>query len=541
MNYRYFIYIICEGAKIMGNYVNRGKESFERAVNSKIYIDKTGLLKYTNSVLGTEQCWICSSRPRRFGKSIAAGMITAYYGRTCDSKELFSKYEIAQSEDFEKHLNKYDVIQIDMADIRTELSSSNDIVKYISQNIISELKEYYADYISPEDTTLATVLANINLKAGAKFVIVIDEWDAIFRDDKFNDKSQREYIDLLRSLFKGERSKSFTKLAYITGILPIKKYNSESALNNFDEFTMINPDLIAEYIGFTEDEVKALCDKYDMDFDEMKRWYDGYNLDGLHVYNPKSVADSVRRRKIANYWTQTVAFESLMGYINMNFDGLKDDIVAVLSGGRCPVNILDFENDMTSFKSKDDVLTVLIHLGYLAYDETTKEAYVPNEEVRSAFERTIKRTDWTPVIEAIGKSERLLKLTWNKEADEVAQYISDVHMQNTSILQYNDENSLSCVITLAYYNAVNDYTVIRELPSGLGFADIVYLPKKYSDKPAMLIELKYNKSAKAAIDQIKEKKYPKSLQNYKGNLLLVGINYDKETKEHSCIIEDCEI
>jgi ribosomal protein S8 len=304
---------------------------------------------------------------------------------------------------------------------------------------------------------------------------------------------------------------------------------------------MINPDLIAEYIGFTENEVKALCDKYDMNFDEMKRWYDGYSLDGLHVYNPKSVADAVRRRKIANYWTQTVAFESLKEYINMNYDGLKDDIVAVLSGGRCHVNILDFENDMTSFKSKDDVLTVLIHLGYLAYDEITNEAYIPNEEVRSAFERTIKRTDWTPVIDAINKSERLLKLTWAKESDEVAEYISEVHMQNTSILQYNDENSLSCVITLAYYYSVNDYTVIRELPSGLGYADIVYLPKKHSDKPAMIVELKYNKNAKAAIEQIKEKKYPKSLQDYKGNLLLVGINYDKDTKEHSCIIEDYEI
>jgi ribosomal protein S8 len=213
----------------------------------------------------------------------------------------------------------------------------------------------------------------------------------------------------------------------------------------------------------------------------------------------------------------------------------------MIGGGRCRVNTLTFENDMTSFKSKNDVITVLIHLGYLAYDQDKKEAYVPNEEVRLAFENTISSTDWTPVIEAINKSERLLKLTWAKEADEVAQYISEVHIQNTSILQYNDENSLSCVITLAYYYAVNDYTVIRELPSGLGFADIVYLPKKHSDKPAMIVELKYNKNAKAAIDQIKEKKYPKSLEAYKGNLLLVGINYDKETKEHSCIIEDCQL
>jgi hypothetical protein len=524
----------------MGSYVNRGKESFERAVNSKIYVDKTGLLEYTNSVLGTEQCWICSSRPRRFGKSIAAGMITAYYDRTCDSKELFSKYEIAKTDDFEKYLNKYDVIQLDMAYICTQMKNSNLSVDYIHKCVIEELKEIYPGVLDDEEN-LPFALAEINKRTGAQFVIVIDEWDAIFRDDRYNEKAQIDYINLLRGLFKGEQSKSFTKLAYITGILPIKKYNSESALNNFDEFTMINPDLIAQYIGFTEDEVKLLCNDYNMDFDKMKRYYDGYILDGIHVYNPKSVADSVRRRKIANYWTKTVAYESLKNYILMNFNGLKDDIVYMMGGCRCKVSTEAFNNDMTSFKSKDNVLTVLIHLGYLAYDEETKEVFIPNEEVHSAFASTIMETDWTPIIDAINKSERLLKLTWAKEADEVAEYISEVHMQNTSILQYNDENSLSCVITLAYYNAINDYTVIRELPSGLGYADIVYLPKKYSDKPAMIVELKYNKNAKAAIEQIKEKKYPKSLQDYKGNLLLVGVDYDKDTKKHSCIIEDYEM
>jgi ribosomal protein S8 len=526
----------------MGSYVNRGRESFTSAVNSKIYVDKTGLLEYTNSVLETEQRWICSSRPRRFGKSIAAGMITAYYDRTCDSKELFSKYEIAKTDDFEKYLNQFDVIQIDMADIRTELGSNDDIVKYISKKIILELKEYYPEYVTPEDSLLPTVLSNINLRTGAKFVIVIDEWDAIFRDDKYNEKSQREYIDLLRGLFKGERSKAFTKLAYITGILPIKKYNSESALNNFDEFTMTSPKMLSKYVGFTQDEVMTLCNKYDMDFDEAATWYDGYSFKRIaHIYNPNSVVKAMLSGEYDCYWSKTVAYESLKSYICMNFDGLKEAIVSMIGGGRCRVNTLTFENDMTSFKSRDDVITVLIHLGYLAYDQDRKEAYVPNEEVRMAFENTISSTDWTPVIDAINKSERLLKLTWAKESDEVAEYISEVHMQNTSILQYNDENSLSCVITLAYYNAINDYTVIRELPSGLGYADIVYLPKKHSDKPAMIVELKYNKNAKAAIEQIKEKKYPKSLQDYKGNLLLVGVNYDKDTKEHSCVIEDCEL
>jgi hypothetical protein len=331
---------------------------------------------------------------------------------------------------------------------------------------------------------------------------------------------------------------SFTALAYITGILPIKRYNSESALNNFYEFTMTAPDTITKYIGFTEDEVKGLCDKYGMDFDEMKRWYDGYNLNGIHVYNPKSVTEAIQRRNYANYWSNTVAFESLKEYICMNFEGLKDDIINVLSGGTCRVNTLDFENDLTSIDSRDAVLTVLIHLGYLSYDSIKQEAHIPNEEVRSVLALTITKTDWTPVINALKRSERLLKLTWAGEAEEVAEYISQVHMENTSILQYNDENSLSCVITLAYYNAINDYTIIREMPAGLGFADIVYIPKGGSDKPAMVVELKYNQKAKTAIGQIKAKQYPKSLEKYKGNLLLVGINYDKETKEHTCEIEE---
>jgi ribosomal protein S8 len=247
------------------------------------------------------------------------------------------------------------------------------------------------------------------------------------------------------------------------------------------------------------------------------------------------------RKKIANYWTKTAAFESLKEYICMDYEGLKEDIVTVLSGGRCPVDTLQFENDLTNINSRDAVLTVLIHLGYLAYDTETEEAYVPNGEVRYALSVAVREADWTPVINALKRSERLLKLTWAGEAEEVAEYISQVHMDNTSILQYNDENSLSCVITLAYYNAINDYTIIREMPAGLGFADIVYIPKGGSDKPAMVVELKYNQKAKTAIKQIKAKQYPKSLEKYKGNLLLVGINYDKNTKEHTCEIEEISV
>ncbi|MCM1048326.1 MAG: ATP-binding protein [Clostridiales bacterium] len=525
----------------MGIYVNRGNSSFTSAKKSQIYVDKTGLLEYTNSVLGTEQRCICSSRPRRFGKSMAAGMIAAYYGKGCDSRKLFDDLKIAESADYEEYLNKYDVIHLDIAYMLMQLKDSLKTVLYVEECVIDELKTIYPGILSEKDNMLPFALSKIHNATGAEFVIIIDEWDAIFREDKYDKDAQEAYIALLRGLFKGVQSRDSIALAYITGILPIKKYNSESALNNFDEFTMAASDILAEYVGFTEKEVIALCKKYNMSFEEMQRWYDGYLLrEDLHVYNPKSVVDAIRRKKIANYWTKTVAYEALQDYISMDFDGLKSSVVQMLTGERCRINRDTFENDMTNFKNRDDVLTVLIHLGYLAYDRDVGEVYIPNEEVRAAFANAIQGTDWTPVIQAIKQSDRLLSNTWNKDAETVAKGISEVHMANASILEYNDENALSCVISLAYYNAINEYTLIRELPSGKGYADIAFLPRRSSDKPAMIVELKYNKSAEGAIEQIKAKEYVQALEEYKGNLLLVGINYDKETKEHSCVIEEWE-
>ncbi len=328
-------------------------------------------------------------------------------------------------------------------------------------------------------------------------------------------------------------------IAYITGILPIKRYNSKSSLNNFKEFTMVNPKRLSAYIGFTQQEVRALCDTYHMDFDEMARWYDGYSFRRVqHIYNPYSVVNAIMDGEYDNYWSNTASYESLREYISMNFEGLRDLVVQMFAGARCIVDIGTFQNDMTSFKSRDDVLTALIHLGYLAYDVTTGEAYVPNEEVRAAFVRAVKDMDWEPVIQALKDSGRLLKATWDQDADLVAECIDKVHRENTSILQYNNENALSCVITLAYYNAVNEYTLIREMPSGKGYADMVFLPRRYSTRPALIIELKYGQSAESAIAQIKERQYTETLRDYHGNILLVGISYDRDSKKHYCIIEE---
>lgn len=522
----------------MGVFINGGISRFRQTLGSEIYVDKTDMIDFLNRVLNTEQKCICVSRPRRFGKSITANMIAAYYEKESDSRSLFEGRKLSKIQNWDCELNKYNVIMIDIADILSSQGSAEKALDYLEAAIIEELKQAYPALAQSMVGGIPEALAFINEVTAEQFIIIIDEWDAFYRDEKYDVQAQKRYINLLRSLFKGNRAKSFIALAYVTGILPIKKYNSESALNNFIEYTMLSTPWLAPYIGFTEPEVIDLCSQYDMDYEKLREWYDGYSFEGTeHIYGPNSVVQAVLRKEYKNYWSQTVAFNSLSTYITMNFDGLKEAVVAMLGGNRVPVNVFDFQNDMTSFQSKDDVLTVLIHLGYLAYDQDRQEAYIPNYEVRQIFEGNLKYTGWSSVITAVQNSERLLKATLHEDEDTVVELIERCHEENTSILEYNDENSLASVITIAYYTARREYTFIRECPSGYGFADIVMLPKAGSQKLPIIIELKWNKNTESAIQQIKEKKYVSVLKGYKGDVLLVGINYDKKTKKHSCTIE----
>lgn len=532
----------------MGIYLNPGNEQFTVSVNSELYVDKTELIKYTNSRIGKDRPLICSSRPRRFGKTMAVTMLAAYYSKGCSSEKLFAGFMIGRDPFFKKHLNQYNVIFLDIqwmygnALEEMKRNSSVEVVSYIQEQVIAELKKEYPEYVKETDISLPSVLANINALTKEQFIIIIDEWDCLFREDKNNEKLQKEYINLLRGLFKGTPSGAFLKLAYITGILPIKKYGTQSALNNFREHTMVSPRQMAEYVGFTEEEVRALCEGHDMPFGEMQRWYDGYFFEAIgHVYSPNSVIEAIDSREFGNYWSRTETYESLMMYIAMNFDGLKQMVVDMLGGQRCSIDVESFQNDITSFHSADDVITLLIHMGYLAYDSRTKEVFIPNEEVRSAFFRAVKNDGWDEVVKAVSASEALLKATLAMDEETVAQMIQEVHMQNTSSIVYNNEISLSSVIALAYYSACRDYVLIREMPAGNGFSDMVFLPKRTSEKPALVLELKWDKAVEGAIDQIKQKKYVSALKEYKGNVLLVGINYEKKSRKHQCRIEKLEI
>ena len=518
----------------MGVYFNPDHSIFQKIINSDIYVDKTGLLAYTNSVINTMQGYVCVSRPRRFGKSIAANMLAAYYSRGCDSREMFSGFEIAKKDSFEKHLNQYNTIFLNMQEFLSQSEDIDDMLNLIKKSVLWELLEEYPNLRYFNTENLTRTMQDIYNNRKCPFIIIIDEWDCVFRENRMNREAQEKYLDFLRDLMK---DKGYIYLAYMTGILPIKKYGTHSALNMFDEFSMLEPGPLAPYVGFTEDEVEKLCTDYKISVDEVKSWYDGYTFDNVSVYSPRSVVSCMRLGKIGNYWNQTETFEALKDYIEMNFEGLRDDVLSMLAGETVPVNTGSFTNDMTTFRTEDDVFTLLVHLGYLAYDEKNKCVYIPNNEIRTEYVNVVSASDWGEATEALKNSADTLRAIWDGKAELVARQIEKAHFE-TSHIQYNDENALSYTISLALYAARNYYHVYRELAGGKGFADLVFVPKrKFADKPAMVIELKWNRNAEAAIAQIKQKKYCESLKEYQGNLILVGVDYDKKTKVHNCRIE----
>ena len=518
----------------MGTYFNPGNESFKKIVRSQVYVDKTMLLSETNKLLDTESCCIALSHARRFGKSQAAKMIDAYYSFGSDSRELFAPYKIAKEKDFETHLNKYNVIHVDVASA-SDLNEE-EVVGTILKRLFFEFKQEFQDKVDYSQP-LHLILNDIYKFTDRKFVIIIDEWDCVVRNQAENQELVHKYLQFLHSLFKSEEAKSFLALAYITGILPIKKIDNESALNNFDEYTMIDSKQFTPYFGFTEDEVKKLCLQYDMNFDSVKKWYNGYLINGQHMYNPNSVFRAMVNRKLESYWKNTSAFGTINNYIQLNFDGLKEDIMKVLEGGRIEVDTETFANDLSIINSKDEALTALIHLGYLAFDDEYGEAFLPNFEVGMAYKLALQTGAWHNIAATISKCDSLLKATIRKENERAAELIELAHETYTSILKYNDENSLSCVITMAYFTAPAYYNIYRELPGGKGFADMVMIPRAdVKNKPAMVIELKRGEQAETAIEQIKQKNYTGALKGYRGEVLLVGITYD-ENKKHTCVIE----
>ncbi len=361
----------------MGIMLNLDNAEFQKAVNSEIYVDKTELIQFTNSKINTLQGNICVSRPKRFGKSMAADMLVAYYSKGCDSRDLFSKYKIAEDENFEKHLNKYNVIHINIQRFLERSKGIEGMIALITRKLIKELKKEFADVDFDEEDLMFT-FSEIYNATKTQFIFIIYEWDSVMRDKKFNADEQTDYLNFLRDLLKVQ---SYYMLTYMTGILPIKKYGQHSAINMFHEYSIIEPEPMERFNGFTEDEVKALCKEHNIDFSEMKKWYDGYDLNGMPIYNPKSVVECILRNKFSNYWTSTETYEALKFYIQMDFDDLRSKVIKLIAGESIVINPDKFQNDMTTFKSSDDVLTLLVHLGYLTFDFATNSVRISNNEM----------------------------------------------------------------------------------------------------------------------------------------------------------------
>ena len=531
----------------MGIYLNPGNTAFQKALNSDIYIDKTDLIAITNDKIGKTDCFMCVSRPRRFGKSMAADMLVAYYSKGCLSGELFAGRKAETKSSFRAHLNQHNVIRLDIQQFLFRQSHLDIFIDKIQEAVIRELHMIYGDCFNIDQYGLPGVLNQINAQTGAGFIFIIDEWDCVFRIAKENKHIQKTYLDFLRGLFKGS---DYVELAYMTGILPVKKYGEHSAINMFGEYSMTDPKNLGRYFGFTREEVQMQCScpppipsednpqETDITYAEVEKWYDGYLLGGLHIYNPKSVVDVLTWREFQSYWTGTETYEALKVYIEMDFDGLKQAITAMLGNSRCKIDPSTFQNDMTTFKTKDDVLTLLVHLGYLTYNRKTSEVLIPNQEIMEEFMRAMKVGGWEGVIQAINRSDDLMKSTWALDGDAVAAGVAAIHNETSSLLNYNSENALTCTLLMAYYSAKAYYmNPIMELPAGKGIADVVYLPKRGLNYPALVVELKWDKSAKGAIQQIKDKQYVSWIEEYTGDILLIGINYIKKEKAHECIIE----
>ena len=528
----------------MGTYLNPGNSGFVEILDTG-YIDKTGMIELINKRINKLNKLICVSRPRRFGKSIAAQMLCAYYDCTCDSHTLFDSKKVSATDQYEDHINKYNVLYLDIAGFVADLKRrngniqgvANEIAEAVRLELISEFAE-----LNQHEKLSQCMLGYISLTK-KKFVFIIDEWDAVIREAKNDASTQEAYLNLLRDWFKNGNFKvKAVAAAYMTGILPIKKDGSESAVSDFDEYSVLAAEEYAPYAGFTEDEVKMLCEQYGMDFYKAKEWYDGYVFGSCQsVYNPYSVMQAMKRKAFRSYWRKTSKAESLKTYVGMNMDDLQDKIMRLIAGEPVEVYTDDFENDFETFNSSDDVLTLMIHLGYLVYDVDTSMARIPNEELRIEFKRLLNRPSNKRLADLVRDSERLLKDTLNGNETAVVESIKRVRDTNYAPMYYNNEQSLRYVIKFAYIVCVDYYLKVEELPSGHGIADVVFIPKRDTSLPAMIVELKWNEAADSAIEQIKDRNYPAVLNGYGGELVLVGINYDQKTNDHSCKIERMNI
>ena len=511
---------------------NTALKNYKKLINSQYFIDKSMIIDKLNKLIDTSDCYVCITKPRRFGKSSIINMLGAYYTKGYNSKDIFDKLNISKEKSYLENLNKYNVINISLSKISEKGTSYNDYINMIKVSIINDIKESYPQIDVEKYFSIGDILST----TGEQFIFIIDEWDYIFSHDLFKE-NQQDFLEFLRNLLK---DKPYVALCYMTGVLPIKKYSEGSALNMFREYTMLNDRVYSDYFGFTEKEVKCLCARNkEMSFDEITQWYNGY-LDcfGNSLYNPRSVVCALEDNYCQSYWTNTGRMDEVLYYLKYNIAEVRDDVIEMVSGNVVDIFIdEEFRAGQEAPKTREEIYSAMIVYGFLSYYDGTIR--IPNKELMKEFEKALKDESFGEVMRIVKNSSNMLKATLNKDTKKMEKIINDIHNSEIPILQYNDENSLSCVVTLAYLSARNEYKIEREEKSGKGYADFMFHPRK-KNGTAIILELKKDDTVDNALKQIKEKKYSMKFikENEGRKILAVAICYKSKVKEHECKVEE---
>ena len=511
---------------------NTALKNYKKLINSQYFIDKSMIIDKLNKLIDTSDCYVCITKPRRFGKSSIINMLGAYYTKGYNSKDIFDKLNISKSKSYLENLNKYNVINISLSKISEKGTSYADYINMIKVSIINDIKESYPQIDVEKYFSIGDILST----TGEQFIFIIDEWDYIFSHDLFKE-NQQDFLEFLRNILK---DKPYVALCYMTGVLPIKKYSEGSALNMFREYTMLNDRVYSYYFGFTEKEVKCLCARNkEMSFDEITQWYNGY-LDcfGNSLYNPRSVVCALEDNYCQSYWTNTGRMDEVLYYLKYNIAEVRDDVIEMVSGNVVDIFIdEEFRAGQEAPKTREEIYSAMIVYGFLSYYDGTIR--IPNKELMKEFEKALKDESFGEVMRIVKNSSNMLKATLNKDTKKMEKIINDIHNSEILILQYNDENSLSCVVTLAYLSARNEYKLEREEKSGKGYADFMFHPRK-KNGTAIILELKKDDTVDNALKQIKEKKYSMKFikENEGRKILAVAICYKSKVKEHECKVEE---
>ncbi len=499
---------------------------FSKYLRNKIYIDKSLLIEEMNQYLDTGDNSICITRPRRFGKTYNANMLAAYYTKGFDSKELFDGLRISQCDDYLEHLNQYNVIYIDFSQNNDQCSSYDEYISPIKAKLQSDLKSQYHITIESYDHVYDWFY-----KTNDSFVFILDEWDSIFYKNFMDDKAKGKYLEFLKELVK---DKSYVILAYMTGVLPIAKYSSGSALNNFTEYNFINDRTFTDFFGFNDEEVRNLCIKYpNITYEELEYWYDGYfDNNDKKLFNPRSVSNAFRNGYCDNYWTETGPMSEIADCIKNNVDAVKKDIVQLVSGIPIKIKLEGYSATDKELKTRNNILSAMVIFGFLTYHNGC--LYIPNHELMLKYEQVLAQKNMGGVYDVVKRSEYILEATLNQDEETLAKMIEEAHDKEIDLFSYNDENSMACLLTLCYIKARDDYHIRREDKTGKGRCDMIFRPM--NDGPAIIIELKVNDTPESAIQQIHDKNYIQKVENC-SEILLVGISYNKKNKIHLAKIE----